>query len=116
MTEFNLLMTRSKARHACSEELQAGRTPTYLRKTYVVPLVGAESLDYWPPTAQSYRTAEQRQLLVLLMDEILHDFYYAGHPFQTLNLNIVVLTMPRNGTCANDRNPASSTCARNIEI
>ena len=52
----------------------------------------------------------------LLMDEILHDFYYAGHPFQTLNLNIVVRTMPRNGTCANDRNPASSTCARNIEI
>ena len=50
------------------------------------------------------------------MDEILHHFYYAGHPFQTLNLNIAVLATLRKCMCVNDRNPASPARARNIEI
>ena len=54
--------------------------------------------------------------MVLLMDEILHHFYHAGHPFQTLNLNIAVLAMLRKYMCVNDRNPASPICARNVEI
>ena len=53
---------------------------------------------------------------ILLMDEILHHFYSAGHPFQTLNLNIAVLAMLRKCMCVNDRNPASPARARNIEI
>ena len=58
----------------------------------------------------------QRQLWVLLMDEILHDFSYTNNPFQTLNLNIDLLAMLGRGVCANDRNSASPTCACNIEI
>ena len=36
------------------------------------------------------------------MDEILHRFSYVSHPFQTLNLNIGLLTTLRRGMCDDD--------------
>ena len=57
-----------------------------------------------------------KSVKLLLMDEILHRFSYVSHPFQTLNLNIGLLTTLRRGMCANDRNPASPTHSGNVEI
>ena len=47
---------------------------------------------------------------------LLHRFSYVSHPFQTLNLNIGLLTTLRRDMCANDRNPASPTHSGNVEI
>ena len=55
-------------------------------------------------------------VVVLRMDEILHRLSYVSHPFQTLNLEIGLLTTLRRGMCAKDRNPASPTHSGTVEI